>query len=311
MRQRAQFGVSFLAILAAGMTLSAVWPPALSSADTGQDQGKWPETPLTAQQIRNLVDRAIENQHRSDTLLDQYARTEHSFVKGNRKEPDKDTICRVIPVGAAIIRVELERNGKMSDAAYLDQQWHLVAQALLAEAHGQDFRAENNFLLRQRHKQARADMVAAIGKAFIFRWAGRVSLNGRAVVRLNFEPDPAYRSSARFAPLYAHSRGTAWVDDSSAQLVRAEAELTDDVSWGLGVIAKLYRGGRFTYEQREVAPGVWMPADYVYDFDGRKFVFSMSAHERTEYTDYLRVGPPPEALAVIRREHPKIFAKQD
>jgi hypothetical protein len=30
-----------------------------------------------------------------------------------------------------------------------------------------------------------------------------------------------------------------------------------------------------------------------------------------EYTDYLRVGPPEEALAVIRREHPSIFANQN
>jgi hypothetical protein len=27
-----------------------------------------------------------------------------------------------------------------------------------------------------------------------------------------------------------------------------------------------------------------------------------------EYTDYLRLGPPEEALAAIRREHPSIFS---
>jgi len=64
-------------------------------------------------------------------------------------------------------------------------------------------------------------------------------------------------------------------------------------------------------EQREVAPNVWMPTHYSYDFDGRKFIFSLNVHERMEYTDYLRVGPPEEALAVIRREHPSIFANQN
>ncbi len=42
--------------------------------------------------------------------------------------------------------------------------------------------------------------------------------------------------------------------ESNAQLIRAEAELNDDVSWGGGLIAKLYRGGQFTYEQHEVSP---------------------------------------------------------
>lgn len=309
MRQRAQLGFSLLAIIAAGMTLSAAWPAAMLSKDADQDEGKRSETPLTAQEIRNLVQRAVENQRQNDLLLDEYARTEHSLFHGNGKETQKDVICRVIPAGQGVIRVELERDGKTSDAAFLEQQWHGVAQALVAESHGRSPHV-GNFYYRERHAHDRADMVTAIGKAFIFRWAGRFSVNGRSVVKLNFEPDPTYRSSARFAALYAHSKGTAWVDESSAELIRAEAELTDDVSWGAGIIAKLYRGGKFTYEQRQVMPGVWLPTRYAYDFDGRRFLFTLSLHERMEYTDYARVGPPQEALSVIRREHPGLFANE-
>src|SRR5438552_2504420 len=77
MRQRAQLGFSLLAIIAAGITLSAAWPTLLLSNDG--DEGKRSETLLTAQQIHNLVQRAVENQRRNDLLLDQYARTEHSL----------------------------------------------------------------------------------------------------------------------------------------------------------------------------------------------------------------------------------------
>ena len=309
MRQRAQLGFSLLAIIAAGMTLSAAWP-AMPPKEADQDEGKRSETPLTAQQIRNLVDRAVENQRRNDLLLDEYARTEHSLFHGTGKEPEKDVVYRVIPAGEGIIRVELERDGKTSDAAYLEQQWHGAGQALLAEAHGREPHV-GNFYYREHRGHERADMVTAIGKAFIFRWAGRLSVNGRPVVKLNFDPDPTYRSSTRFATLYAHSRGTAWVDESSGQLIRAEAELTDDVSWGGGIIAKLYRGGKFSYEQREAAPGVWLPMRYSYDFEGRKFLFNLSLHQRMEFADYAHVGPPEEALSVIRREHPGIFANEN
>ena len=310
MRQRAQLGFSLLAIIAAGMTLSAAWPTLLLSNDGDQDEGKRSETLLTAQEIHNLVQRAVENQRHNDLLLDQYARTEHSLFHGNGKEPAKDLICRVIPAGEGIIRVELARDGKTTDAAYLEEQWHGAAQALLAEADGREPHV-GNFSYRSRRGHERAEMVTAIGKAFIFRWAGQLLVNGRSVIKLNFEPDPAYRSSARYATLYAHSRGTAWVDESSGQLIRAEAELTDDVSWGAGIIAKLYRGGTFSYEQREVQPGIWLPTRYAYDFDGRRFLFNLSLHERMEYTDYVRVGPPDEALSVIRREHPSIFANSN
>ena len=309
MRERIQVSFGLLAILAAGMTLSAALPNSLP-ADTDSDEGKHSETPLTAQEIRNLVERAVENQRRNDFLLHQYARTEHSAFHANGKESDKDVVSRVIPAGEGIIRVELQRDGKTTDADYLEQQWHGAAQALAAEADGRDPHIPN-FYETARHMHERADMVSAIGKAFIFRWAGRISVNGRPVVKLTFTPDPTYRSAARYAVLYAHSRGTAWVDESSAQLIRADAQLTDDVSWGGGLIAKLFRGGQFTFEQREVEPNLWMPSRYAYDFDGRKFLFSLSVHERMEYTEYLRVGPPEEAIAVLRREHPSIFAKKN
>jgi hypothetical protein len=54
-----------------------------------------------------------------------------------------------------------------------------------------------------------------------------------------------------------------------------------------------------------------MPSRYGYDFDGRKFLFSLNIHERMEYSEYLRVGLPEEAIAVIRREHPSIFANNN
>jgi len=307
MRQGSQVGFGLLAILAAGMTLCAIWPPTMASSESEPDERGQSQTPLTAQEIRYLVDRAIENQHRNDTQLDQYARTEREVLQGTGKEPNRETVRRLIPSGPMMLRVELEHDGKATDPSNLDQQWRTVAQALRASARGEEVHGAG-FYEGQRHRHERAEMVGEIGKAFRFTWAGRIRINGRAVVMLNFEPDPAYRSTQRFAPVYKHSKGIAWVDESSAQLIKAEAELTDEVSWGGGLIAKLYRGGRFRYEQHEVSPGVWMPTYYSYDFDGRKFVFSLSAHDRAEYSDYLHVGTPSEALLVVRREHPKIFA---
>ena len=61
-----QVGFGLLAILAAGMTLCAVWPPAMASSDSEREDQGQSQIPLTAQEIRNLVDRAIENQRRND-----------------------------------------------------------------------------------------------------------------------------------------------------------------------------------------------------------------------------------------------------
>ena len=64
-----------------------------------------------------------------------------------------------------------------------------------------------------------------------------------------------------------------WVDEANSQLVRLDAELKDDVTYAAGLIAKVYRGGRLTFEQQEAAPGIVLPTHTTYDFDGKKFVF--------------------------------------
>ena len=55
-------------------------------------------------------------------------------------------------------------------------------------------------------------------------------------------------------------------------------------------------------ERYEFAPGVWLPSFSQYDFDGRKFFSTFSIHERTFYSNYKRLGPPPDTLAAIRAE---------
>ena len=96
---------------------------------------------------------------------------------------------RLIPAGTLVLRVELEHNGRATDAPYLDQQWRTVAQALRASARGEEIRGAGLYE-GERHRHERAEMVGEIGKAFVFTWVGRALINGRTVVKLNFAARP-------------------------------------------------------------------------------------------------------------------------
>ncbi|PYT62343.1 MAG: hypothetical protein DMG35_07775, partial [Acidobacteria bacterium] len=65
---------------------------------------------------------------------------------------------------------------------------------------------------------------------------------------------------------------------------------------------KIYRGSHFMQERYQIAPGLWLPSFTQYDFDGRKLFSGFSIHERTFYSNYRYIGPPKEALEVIRKE---------
>lgn len=288
-----------------GTTFALLLLAAMVGATTA-DAAPQSDPPLSPAQIHALVAQVLANQRRNDTALDQFGRTERVVHSDPVKHTSSEILSRVIPTGAGNFKLPLERDGKPTDPAVLQEGWQNLAKALAGAANADDPQVR---LARDRYEKRRQDqqqMVQEIGKAFRFHWAGRIRKGNRTLIVLAFDPVPGYKSPLRYGRLYAHARGTVWVDAATGNLVRLTAHLTDDVTFGGGILAKVYRGGHFTVQQTEVAPGVWEPVLDIYDFDGRKLFLSANVHERIDISDYRRVGPPQQALALIRREHPAL-----
>ena len=146
--------------------------------------------------------------HESDQLLEQYARTEHDRVRGMGKGiTNKDLVSRIIPTGAGESRVELEREGKPSDAAVREQQWHRVIGVLEANTHANDPAVKREFEHAARRRRERSEMVDAAGRAFRFQFVGREIKDGRTVLQAQLRARPripAFR--AIFLGLQTHPR---------------------------------------------------------------------------------------------------------
>lgn len=302
MWRRAWIPVVLASLLAAAGLVAA----GAASAQQNQKQknNNDDDRPLTLEEIRALVARAIADQHADDNELNEYDRTEHTISRESGKDAAPvETVERVFPIGTGDVRVELDRNGKPDDAAAIEQTWRNIEKYLEVRSHPDDPAIRPEYEKAQRRERAHAEMVDAIGKAFDFQWGGRVTRDGRPMIELAFEPDPSYKSSARYAGVFEHTGGTVWLDESSGQVARLEAVLREDVPIGGGIIAKIYRGSRLTVQQSEVAPGVWLPVAASYDIEGRKFLFAASWRGQIDASGYRRVGPPSEALRVVQREH--------
>ena len=146
-------------------------------------------------------------------------------------------------------------------------------------------------------------------ESFHITWAGRETLGSRTLVKLLLDPDPNYKPTSRFAATFEHVHAALWVDEGQAQFARIEADIATDITFGGGIVGKVYRGGHVVLEQSEVAPGVWLPTLYTYDVDGRKFMFGFGVHERTEATHYRHVGPPAQSIEIIRNELNNLLAE--
>lgn len=298
-RTRAKWSLLLPAALAAAGALVTLATTAFAAQD-GE--------PPNSRQLRALFERVVANQHRNDEAIAVSERIERHVSLKARPEPGRapevkeDKTYRVFPTGTGTIKLLLREGEREVDAAaYRTQLAGLARELERAMNPGSDVQRPKVRKFERRRSERREQVDATL-EAFRARWLGREEVNGRMAAKIELTPNPDFRPKTRNAGFFQHVRALVWVDERDEQLARVEAEIIRDISVGGGVLGKLYRGGTFRMEQRPAEGGVWVPVRYQFDFEGRKFLFSFSAHERIELAEWRRVGPPAEALAVVRRE---------
>ena len=249
-----------------------------------------------------LFQRVVANQKRTDQELDLFERIERMEIRrtGSDSKPAEVRVWRVFPAGVANDRIPLSAEGKpISAESYRAELQKL--EKLLVWAMQQGPGQDEALAKMARKRKERNDLIEATHAAFIFTLVGHEMRGDRNLAKYSMVPNPKYKPTSRNATLFTKVRGFVWIDEESAELAKVEGEVSDDTSLAL-FLAKVYKGSHFMQERYEMAPGIWLPTFQQYDFDGRKFLLPFSIHERTSYTSYRRVGPPKEALEVVRGE---------
>lgn len=261
------------------------------------------------QQIHDLIMRAVENQHRDDRELEEFERTERIITrKGENGEVLTDITERVVPSGTGTVKLKTIENGMAVSPGQYRQELEFAVEALGLSARPNERYTEDQAKFERRRRE-HAELVDASTKAFRVTWAGWETRSApagahapRTLAKFLLEPDPDFKPTTRFSVAFAHVRARLWVDEAAAQFVRMEADITTDILFAGGVAGKVNHGGHVVMEQEEAAPGIWLPTLYDYEIDGRKFLFAFGVHERTEIARYRRVGPPSQAVAILRDE---------
>jgi hypothetical protein len=293
-----------MAALAAPLLVLALSITALTAESRSGGQGATVGGSVVpaAEQIQSLVARIIDNQHRNDRAIEEYERLEHVV---SRKDENTDVVSdrteRLFPSGTGIIHLQTAQSSPPVSPEVHRRQLQYTVSALDLYLHPNDH-VKLDVAKFEKRRRDRADLVDAMAKAFRITWAGRETRGSRTLAKLLLDPDPNFRPASRLAAAFEHVHAVLWVDESQAQAARLEIEITSDITFGGGIVAKLYHGGHFLMEQSEVSPGIWLPTIYTYDVDGRKFVVGFNVHEKTEVTHYRHVGPPSQSIDIIRSE---------
>jgi hypothetical protein len=257
---------------------------------------------LTEAEKRAFLDRVIASQKNDEQALDVYERIERVEVRKNPNDPQPHEIriSRVVPAGTGIDHIPLGPDAKPADAASYRAELEKLERALVWSS--STGRAQRDAYEKAAKKQKeRSDILDSTRTGFLFTFVARELRADRTLAKYRLEPNPAFKPTSRATAVFSKVRGFAWIDEDAGQIARVEVEVIEDISFGL-FLGKIYKGSRFMQERYEVTPDIWLASFLQYDFDGRKFFLPFSVHERTFYSNYRRIGPPREALAVIRAE---------
>jgi hypothetical protein len=134
-------------------------------------------------------------------------------------------------------------------------------------------------------------MFRQLPNAFIYQYDGMVpGSNGHEWVRLKFTPDPNYNPPSRETSVFKAMDGTMVIDPTVNRLVKIQATLFRDVTFGWGILGHLDKGGHFIVEQADIGHNRWEPTYMNIQFTGKALLFKTINLRQVEKTsDYVQV----------------------
>jgi hypothetical protein len=200
-------------------------------------------------------------------------RTEQRLDGSGRATSESVKVFEVYPglPGQDRYRRLIEEDGKPLSAAKLaqhdrDRQKDVEAYAQrMASTTGKQ-RETQQLQKEQRKYSAAIDDVFRIYDIHMVR---RESIEGHDTIMATLVPKDGVKPLTDDGKIMRHFKARAWISESDYELVRVEIEAIDDLSIGLGLLARVHKGTTATYQRRKVNDEVWLPAQVTWTASAR------------------------------------------
>jgi hypothetical protein len=119
----------------------------------------------------------------------------------------------------------------------------------------------------------------------------RDTLNGRSAIVVRFKPKPNVEAETREGRLAQAFGGVIWVDEGAREVTRVEATATDNLSYGLGLLARVRKGSTVTLIRERIDDNIWLPTSIKFKADGRALLGlrKLNIDFSVEWFDYRRM----------------------
>ncbi len=151
--------------------------------------------------------------------------------------------------------------------------------------------AERQKEAREQDK-ARQEYSAAVEDIFgiyDIRMLRREAIEGIDTIVATLTPKPGARPRTDDGKVMRHFKALAWISESDYELVRVEIEAIDNLSFGLGLLARIHKGTVATYQRRKVNGETWLPAEVTWTASARVLLLRrLRLRGVSEFSNYRR-----------------------
>jgi len=160
--------------------------------------------------------------------------------------------------------------------------------------------ARKQAITSERQKEAREQdkarqeysaAVEDIFRIYDIRMLRREPIEGIDTILATLTPKPGARPQTDDGQVMRHFKARAWISESDYELVRVEIEAIDNLSFGLGLLARVHKGTVATYQRRKVNGETWLPAEVTWTASARVLLLRrLRIRGVSEFSNYRRYG---------------------
>jgi hypothetical protein len=127
---------------------------------------------------------------------------------------------------------------------------------------------------RERDKERRQYRAAVddLFRIYDIHMVRRESIEGHDTILATLMPKGAVKPQTEDGKVMRHFKARAWISESDYEMVRVEIEAIDDLSFGLGLLARVHKGTVATFQRRKVNDEIWLPERMTWTASARVFL---------------------------------------
>jgi len=218
-------------------------------------------------------------------------RVNQNIDAGGRATSQEVSVFEVYPglPGEDRYRRRIEENGRPVPAEKLAKQdrerrenVEAYARKLLKDSERQKVTRE---LATERRKYT--DAIEYLSRIYDIHMVRREPIRGHDTILAVLTPRRDVKPKTPDGKIMRHFTARAWISESDYELVRVEVEAIDDLSFGLGVFARIHKGTVAMFERQKVNNEVWLPAEVTWTASARVMLLKrLRLRSVSEFSNY-------------------------